>query len=73
MATPYETSKAKADSVADRMAAATPPDVVKAAGRLRDEANEQIDRLSDAIRSKPIQSAAIAAGLGFLFAVIARR
>ncbi len=73
MATPYDTFKSKAENVADRVAAATPPEVADAAGRLRDEANVQFDRLSDAIRNKPIQSAAIAAGLGFLFAVIARR
>ena len=44
-----------------------------AATKVQNQAQEQIDRLSSSIRSKPIQSAAIAAGLGFLFAVIARR
>ena len=35
--------------------------------------DRQMDRLSVSIREKPLQSAAIAAGLGFLFAVVARR
>lgn len=73
MATTYDTIRSKADEAADRIAAATPPEVADAANRLKNEANVQFDRLSDQIRSKPIQSAAIAAGLGFLFAVIARR
>lgn len=73
MATTYDTIRNKADEAADRIAAATPPEVADAANRLKNEANAQFDRLSDQIRSKPIQSAAIAAGLGFLFAVIARR
>lgn len=35
--------------------------------------NHQMDRLSTSIQQKPLQSAAIAAGVGFLFAVLARR
>ena len=52
-------------------------DISDAATRVQQQATEQfdkqIDRLSSSIRNKPIQSAAIAAGVGFLFAVIARR
>jgi ElaB/YqjD/DUF883 family membrane-anchored ribosome-binding protein len=73
MASTYENLRSKADETADRIAAATPPEVADAANRLKQEADVQIDRLSDSIRQKPLQSAAIAAGLGFLFAVIARR
>lgn len=73
MASTYDTIRSKADEAADRISAATPPDVADAANRLKQEANVQIDRLSDSIRQKPLQSAAIAAGVGFLFAVIARR
>ena len=72
MATTYDTIKSKADEAADRFAAAT-PEIAEAADKLKAEANFQMDRLSDSIRNKPLQSAAIAAGLGFLFAVIARR
>ncbi len=48
-----------------------------AASKVQKQAGEQIDKqldnLSSSIRSKPLQAAAIAAGIGFLFAVIARR
>ena len=48
-------------------------DISNAASRVQETANEQFDKLSASIRDKPLQSAAIAAGLGFLFAVVARR
>ncbi len=48
-----------------------------AASKVQKQAGEQIDKqldnLSSSIRSNPLQAAAIAAGIGFLFAVIARR
>lgn len=69
----YETIKSKAETAADRFAAEAPAELVQTVGRIKDEANAQVDRLSSTIRQKPMQSAAIAAGLGFLFAVIARR
>lgn len=47
--------------------------VTEAASNIQNEAKTQMDRLSISIRDKPLQSAAIAAGLGFLFAVVARR
>ena len=47
--------------------------VTDAASNIQQEAKTQMDRLSVSIRDKPLQSAAIAAGLGFLFAVVARR
>ena len=47
--------------------------VTDAASNIQHEAKTQMDRLSVSIRDKPLQSAAIAAGLGFLFAVVARR
>ena len=43
------------------------------ANDLRNEVKTQADRLAVSIREKPIQSAMIAAGLGFLLAVVARR
>ena len=36
-------------------------------------AQEQMDRLADAIRRKPVQAAGIAAGIGFVLALLARR
>jgi ElaB/YqjD/DUF883 family membrane-anchored ribosome-binding protein len=36
-------------------------------------AQEQLDRLADMIRRKPVQAAGIAAGIGFVLALLARR
>lgn len=72
MATPYDIQRTAVNEASDA-ASAVADDVSAAAGRLHEQANAQIDRLSQSIRNKPIQSAAIAAGLGFLFAVVARR
>ena len=47
--------------------------VADTAKGVQQEAKAQMDRLTVSIREKPLQSAAIAAGLGFLFAVVARR
>lgn len=47
--------------------------VADTANSVQQEAKVQMDRLSVAIQQKPLQSAAIAAGIGFLFAVVARR
>ena len=69
----YDSIKNKAEETADQIAGSVPVELSQAADRLKAEASVQMDRLSDTIRNKPIQSAAIAAGLGFLFAVIARR
>jgi ElaB/YqjD/DUF883 family membrane-anchored ribosome-binding protein len=44
-----------------------------AAHQAQHAAQEQLDKLSEAIRAKPIQAAGIAAGVGFLLALLARR
>jgi ElaB/YqjD/DUF883 family membrane-anchored ribosome-binding protein len=44
-----------------------------AAHQAQHAAQQQFDKLSDAIRAKPIQAAGIAAGVGFLLALLARR
>ncbi len=72
MATPYDVSRLAVND-ATKAATDVAGDVSAAAGRLQEQATEQIDRLSQTIRNKPLQSAAVAAGLGFVFAVIARR
>ncbi len=38
-----------------------------------DAARDQYDNLMEAIRRNPLQAAAIAAGIGFIFALLARR
>jgi ElaB/YqjD/DUF883 family membrane-anchored ribosome-binding protein len=43
------------------------------AHQAQDVAKQQYDKLSDAIRAKPIQAAGIAVGVGFLLALLARR
>jgi len=47
--------------------------VAGAAGQAEQMAHQQLDRLADRIRSKPIQSTGIAAGIGFVLALLARR
>ncbi len=53
------------DTVAE-VAAATVKEVA-------DAARDQYDSLTNAIRRSPLQAAAIAAGIGFLLALLARR
>jgi ElaB/YqjD/DUF883 family membrane-anchored ribosome-binding protein len=73
MASSFETTAHSAANKISDTASAAADDISDVANRLQGRANEQIDRLSHTIRTKPLQSAAIAAGVGFLFAVIARR
>ena len=47
--------------------------ISQAAGEVSQYAQDQLDLVASHIRKKPMQSAAIAAGVGFLLAVIARR
>ena len=47
--------------------------IADAAGQAQAAAQEQLDKLSASIRRNPIQAAGIAAGAGFLLALLARR
>ena len=63
---------------AARRAAAEGVDQLKAQGEaamenLRARANDLEGQISDSIREKPLTSLAIAAGVGYLFALLARR
>jgi ElaB/YqjD/DUF883 family membrane-anchored ribosome-binding protein len=77
MASPTnDTYRATADRVEDTVSRVGNEMAGKVADTAKDvqqQAKAQMDRLSVSIREKPLQSAAIAAGLGFLFAVVARR
>jgi ElaB/YqjD/DUF883 family membrane-anchored ribosome-binding protein len=42
-------------------------------GRAQDKAKETAQEAQEAIKRKPLQAVAIAAGLGFLFGVLTRR
>ena len=55
------------------LAATTGDQMAEAADQVKEAANVQLDKLADAIRSRPIQATGIAAGVGFLLAVLARR
>lgn len=55
------------------MASAAGDQLSDAALQAQEAAQQQLDKLSDAIRAKPIQAAGIAAGVGFLLALLARR
>ncbi len=45
----------------------------KQLGRAQDKAVEAASQAEDAIRQNPLQSVAIAVGLGFLFGILTRR
>lgn len=72
--TPYEKSER---FTAQGSASSSLDDIGEATSRMQRQAGQQLDlqmdRMAAAIRNKPLQSAAIAAGIGFLFALIARR
>lgn len=72
----YDSLRATADHAEESVARAGAEfagKVSETASSVQNEAKHQLDRLSLSIREKPLQSAAIAAGIGFLFAVVARR
>ncbi len=48
-------------------------DVSAAVGQAAEMAQEQLDGMSRYVRKNPLQATAIAAGVGFVFALIARR
>jgi len=48
-------------------------DVSSAVGQAAEIAQEQIDGMSAYVRKHPLQATAIAAGVGFMFALLARR
>ena len=48
-------------------------DVSEAVGQAADMAHHQLDAMTVYVRKNPLQATAIAAGVGFLFALIARR
>ena len=48
-------------------------DVSSAVGQAADMAQEQLDGMSKYVRKNPLQATAVAAAVGFVFALIARR
>jgi ElaB/YqjD/DUF883 family membrane-anchored ribosome-binding protein len=62
-----------AKQTAAAMAGAAGEQLADVAGQAQHVAQEQLDNLAAAIRRKPIQAAGIAAGIGFVLAIIARR
>ena len=48
-------------------------DVSNAMGQAADIAHDQLDSMTSYVRKNPLQATAIAAGVGFVFALIARR
>lgn len=55
------------------MASEAGDQLMNAAGQAQDAAQVQMDKLADCIRRSPLQSAGIAAGIGFLVALMVRR
>ncbi len=55
------------------MAGAAGDQIAEAAGQAKQVAVEQLDRLAETIRRRPLQATGIAAGIGFVLAMLARR
>lgn len=47
--------------------------LTEVAGQAQQAAQVQLDKLADAIRQRPLQATGIAAGVGFVLALLARR
>jgi len=60
-------------AAASQMAGAAGEQLSEAAGQAKQIAHSQLDRLAGRIRNKPLQSAGIAVGVGFVLALLARR
>jgi ElaB/YqjD/DUF883 family membrane-anchored ribosome-binding protein len=63
---------AVASGVAE-MATTAGEQLTDVAHQAKEAVGAQYDKLSDAIRAKPIQAAGIAVGVGFVLALLARR
>lgn len=63
----------RAGDTAASTAKAVGRDVSSAVGQAADMAQEQLDGMSAYVRKNPLQATAIAAGVGFVFALLARR
>jgi ElaB/YqjD/DUF883 family membrane-anchored ribosome-binding protein len=64
---------AEVNSTVSAMAGAAGEQLAGAAGQAQHVAQEQLDRLAETIRRRPIQATGIAAGIGFVLALLARR
>ena len=60
-------------STVSAMAGAAGEQLAGAAGQAQHVAQEQLDRLAETIRRRPIQTTGIAAGIGFALALLALR
>ena len=67
------TSDQSAKSNLTKIGNAAGDQLAEVAGQAQQAAQVQLDRLADAIRQKPIQATGIAAGVGFVLALLARR
>jgi len=63
----------QAKSNMSSMANAAGDQLADAAGQAQQVAQEQLDRMTVAIRRNPLQAAGIAVGVGFALAMLARR
>ncbi len=47
--------------------------IAEVAGQAQQMTHHQMDRLADTIRARPLQATGVAAGIGFVLALLARR
>jgi ElaB/YqjD/DUF883 family membrane-anchored ribosome-binding protein len=62
-----------AGATASDMAGAAGEQLGEVADQAKQIAHNQLDKLAGTIRTKPLQSAGIAVGIGFVLALLARR
>ena len=62
-----------AKSNLETMGNAAGDQLAEVAGQAQQAAQVQLDKLADAIRQRPLQATGIAAGVGFVLAMLARR
>lgn len=77
MSTQYSPNRTGTGSSTERqvrdVASAAQDKLNETVGQAQDFAQEQYDKLAASIRRNPLQAAGIAAGIGFVLALLARR
>jgi len=69
----YRSSGQSANNAVDNLANAAQDTINSAVDQAQTMAQDQYDKLTASIRRNPLQAAGIAAGIGFVLALLARR
>jgi ElaB/YqjD/DUF883 family membrane-anchored ribosome-binding protein len=69
----YRSPGQSANNAVDNLASTAPDKINSAVDQAQTMAQDQYDKLTASIRRNPLQAAGIAAGVGFVLALLARR